>query len=663
MAETGLLAGTDAAASGADDATPTAPLASAHARGGAGAPLRVLALGALGIVYGDIGTSPLYAFSSCFTGERALAPTAENVLGILSLVFWALFVVVSVKYLAVMLRADNQGEGGILALLALASTRRNPDDPEPGQRTTAVIAALGIFGAALLYGDGVITPAISVLSAMEGLNVVTAELEPLVLPLTVVILAGLFLVQRHGTARVASVFGPAMLVWFVVIGALGANAVWHEQPGHPSVWSALDPRVAIGFLSTQGLAAFLVLGSVVLVVTGGEALYADLGHFGAPPIRLAWYCVVFPGLVLNYLGQGVLMLEGGSAGIHPFFDLAPSWGLLPLVILSTVATVIASQALISGAFSLTHQAIVLGYAPRARIVHTSDTEAGQIYIAQVNWALMILCILTVLGFRSSDALSDAYGIAVTGTMTITSLLFYRVARHDWRWSWPLAGALTAFFLVFDLAFLSANLDKVLSGGWVPLAIAATVFVVMTTWKRGRDEVRTLLGRIEKPVHEFLAEMRELKPVVVPGTVVYLTANTSTIPRLLQRNVHLNHVRHERIVILAIDSESAPYVDDEKRVRVLDLGDQVYRVCAFFGFMEQPDVARIFACTAKLGLTVDPNRTDYFVQHDVLVPTGNVPMARWRKRLFTVLVRLSRPLLEALGIPPQRVILVGREVEM
>jgi KUP system potassium uptake protein len=659
MAETGTLAGTDVPAA----ANAPRIVAAAHARGGAGAPLPLLALGALGIVYGDIGTSPLYAFSSCFVGARALAPTPGNVLGILSLVFWALFVVVSVKYLAVMLRADNQGEGGILALLALASTRRRADDPEPGQRTAAIIAALGIFGAALLYGDGVITPAISVLSAMEGLNVVTATAEPFVVPLTVLVLAGLFLVQRHGTARVASVFGPTMLVWFAVIGALGLNAVVHEQAGHPSVWSALDPRTAVAFLVTEGAAAFFVLGSVVLVVTGGEALYADLGHFGAQPIRVAWYLVVFPALVLNYMGQAVLMLEGGSAGRHPFFDLAPSWGLLPLVALSTVATVIASQALISGAFSLTHQAIVLGYSPRARVVHTSDTEAGQIYIAQVNWALMILCILTVLYFRSSDALGDAYGIAVTGTMTITSLLFYRVARHDWRWPWPFAASLTGFFLVFDLAFLSANLDKILSGGWVPLAIAASVFVVMTTWKRGRKELTTLLARIEKPVHEFLAEMRELNPVVVPGTVVYLSANTSTIPRLLQRNVHINHVRHERIVILAIDSASAPYVDDEQRVTVLDLGDQVFRVVALFGFMEQPDVERIFACTARRGLVVECSRTDFFVQHDVLVPTGNVPMARWRKRLFTLLVRLSRPMLEALGLPAQRVILVGREIEM
>ena len=665
MAETGTPAGDGTAPPTASaDAAPAAPRArSAHAPAGAGAPLRMLALGALGIVYGDIGTSPLYAFRSCFVGERALAPTPDNVLGILSLVFWALFVVVSVKYLAVMLRADNQGEGGILALLALASTRRRSDDPEIGRRTAAVVAALGIFGAALLYGDGVITPAISVLSAMEGLKVVTVELEPLILPLTVAILIGLFVVQQHGTARVARVFGPAMLVWFATIGALGAWAVIHEQPGHPSVWNALDPRTAVAFLASQGATAFFVLGSVVLVVTGGEALYADLGHFGAPPIRLAWYGVVFPALVLNYLGQGVLMLEGGSAGRHPFFDLAPSWGLLPLVILSTIATVIASQALISGAFSLTHPAIVLGYSPRARVVHTSDTEAGQIYIAQVNWVLMILCILTVLGFKSSDALGDAYGVAVTGTMTITSLLFFRVARHDWQWSWPAAAGLTAFFLVFDLAFLSANLDKVVSGGWVPLAIAACVFVVMTTWKRGRKELTTLLGRIEKPVHEFLAEMRELNPVVVPGTVVYLSANTSTIPRLLQRNVHINHVRHERIVILAIDSATDPYVDDEQRVTVLDLGDQVFRVVALFGFMEQPDVERIFACAAQRGLVVECSRTDFFVQHDVLVPTGNVPMARWRKRLFTLLVRLSRPMLEALGLGSYNCLIVGEEISL
>jgi len=659
MADTESVAGAEAAAA-RDAPRPVAP-APAGAR--TVAPLPMMALGALGIVYGDIGTSPLYALRSCFIGDRALAPTPDNVLGILSLVFWALVVVVSVKYLATMLRADNQGEGGVLALLALASTRRRSDDAAPGARTAEVVAALGIFGAALLYGDGVITPAISVLSAMEGLTVVTARAEPFVVPLTVAILATLFAVQHRGTARVARVFGPAMLVWFAVIGALGANAVLHEQPGHPSVWSALDPRTSIAFLAAEGTTAFFVLGSVVLVVTGAEALYADLGHFGALPIRVAWYLVVFPALVLNYMGQAVLMLEGGSVGRHPFFDLAPAWGLLPLVGISTVATVIASQALISGAFSLTRQAIVLGYSPRARVVHTSDKEPGQIYIPQVNWALMVLCILTVLFFRSSDALGDAYGVAVTGTMTITSLLFFRVARNDWRWAWPLAAGVTAFFLVFDLAFLSANLDKVLSGGWVPLLIAAVVFTVMTTWKRGRSELVTLLGRIEKPVHEFLAEMRAQNPVVVPGTVVYLAANTSTIPRLLQRNVHINHVRHERIVILAIDGATDPFVDDGQRVTVLDLGDQIYRVVALFGFMEQPGVERVFACAAKRGLVVETSRTDFFVQHDVLVPTGNVPMARWRKRLFTLLVRLSRPMLEALGLPAQRVILVGREIAM
>ncbi|MBM4244774.1 MAG: potassium transporter Kup [Deltaproteobacteria bacterium] len=635
------------------------PAAPAPGHGGTVASLPLMALGALGIVYGDIGTSPLYALRSCFVGDRALAPTPDNVLGILSLVVWALIVVVSVKYLATMLRADNRGEGGILALLALAGRRRHPDRAARGAQT----AALGILGAALLYGDGVITPAISVLSAMEGLKVVTTKAEPFVVPLTVAILAGLFAVQRRGTARVASVFGPAMLVWFAVIGALGANAVLHEQPGHPSVWSALDPRTPVAFIAAEGATSFFVLGSVVLVVTGAEALYADLGHFGARPIRTAWYLAVFPALVLNYMGQAVLMLEGGSAARHPFFDLAPSWGLLPLVGLSTVATVIASQALISGAFSLTRQAIVLGYLPPTRVVHTSEKEPGQIYVPQVNWALMVLCILMVLFFRSSNALGDAYGVAVTGTMTITSLLFFRVARNDWRWAWPLAAGVTAFFLVFDLTFLSANLAKVLTGGWVPLLIAAVVFTIMTTWKRGRSELVTLLGRIEQPVHEFLAEMHALSPVVVPGTVVYLAANTSTIPRPLQRNLHINHVRHERIVILAIDGATDPFLDDEDRVTVLDLGDQIYRMVALFGFMEQPGVERVFACAAQRGLVVETSRTDFYVQQDVLAPTGNLPMARWRKRLFTLLVRLSRPMLGPSGLPAQRVILVGQEIEM
>ena len=625
--------------------------------------LPLLALGALGVVYGDIGTSPLYALRSCFIGERAIAPTPENVLGILSLVFWSLFVVISVKYLAVLMRADNQGEGGILALLALALGRHGAADPGPTARTRAAVAALGIFGAALLYGDGIITPAISVLSAMEGLEVATTALQPLVVPLTVLILAALFLVQKHGTGRVAAVFGPTMLVWFLTIGVLGARSVLLEQPGHPSVLSALDPRIGLSFLLTQGPTAFFVLGSVVLVVTGGEALYADMGHFGAGPIRIAWYLVVFPALILNYLGQGVLMLQGGAGSQHPFFDLAPQWGLYPLIALSTVATVIASQALISGAFSLTHQAIVLGYAPRFPVVHTSATAAGQIYVPHVNYGLMVLCILTVLGFRSSDALGDAYGVAVTGTMTITSLLFYRVARRHFGWPVPLAAALTAFFLLFDLSFLVANLDKVDSGGWVPLAIAAIVFTVMTTWKRGKVELGALLSREGKPVEQFLADLRANPPHVAPGTVVYLTANTTTIPRLLERNLSRNDVRHERIVLLSTGSAERPRVPDEERVVVLELGDCVYRVVAIFGFMEQPRIETILACAAARGLVLDIEQTDFVVAHDSLLATGDAPMARWRKRLFAILWRLTPPIVNSLGIPSQRMILVGRQLEL
>jgi KUP system potassium uptake protein len=625
-------------------------------------PLPLLALGALGVVYGDIGTSPLYALRNCFVGTRAVPMTVDNVLGVLSLVVWALVVVVSVKYLAVLLRADNQGEGGILALLALALAPRGTDGAR-APRTTAFVAGLGILGAALLYGDGVITPAISVLSAIEGLDVATAELKPLVVPLTVVVLAGLFVLQRRGTGRVAAVFGPTMLLWFAVIGFLGAHRIALEQPTHPSVLTAIDPRHAIAFLRAEGAPAFFVLGAVVLVVTGGEALYADLGHFGAPPIRLAWYLAVFPALVLNYLGQGVLMLEGGAALKHPFFDLAPRWGLYPLVALSTVATVIASQALISGAFSLTEQAIVLGYAPRFPVVHTSDAARGRIYMPHVNYGLMVLCILTVLAFRSSNALGNAYGIAVTGTMTITSLLFYRVARHHWRWPVPLAGALTAFFLTFDLPFLSANLDKIDSGGWVPLAIAATVFAVMTTWKRGKVELAALLSRQGMPVEEFFARLAADPPGRAPGTVVYLTANTTSIPNVLARNLEINDVRHERIVLLSTGSAERPRVPDEERVTVVDLGDGVYRLLAIFGFMEQPNIARIVTCAASRGLVIDVEHTDFFVAYDSLLATGTVPMARWRKRLFALLSRLTPPLVTSLGIPPSRVILVGREIEL
>ena len=660
MAEPESATGGRAGAGAASGSRATERVAAAPRK----AALPLLALGALGVVYGDIGTSPLYALRNCFVGDRAVPVTPENVLGILSLVFWALFVVISVKYLAVMLRADNQGEGGILALLALALTRRaRSGEKELAPRTRTIVAAVGILGAALLYGDGVITPAISVLSAMEGLDVATTELKPLVVPLTVLVLAGLFVVQRRGTGRVAAVFGPTMLLWFAVIGVLGARGIALEQPTHPSVLTAIDPRLALSFMLSQGATAFFVLGSVVLVVTGGEALYADLGHFGAPPIRIAWYLVVFPALLLNYLGQGVLMLEGGPASRHPFFDLAPAWGLYPLVLLSTCATVIASQALISGAFSLTEQAIVLGYAPRFPVVHTSDSERGQIYIPHVNYGLMVLCILTVLGFRSSDALGNAYGVAVTGTMTITSLLFYRVARHHWGWPLPLAAGLTGFFLTFDLAFLSANLDKLDSGGWVPIAIAAAVFTVMTTWKRGKVELAALLSRQGMPVEAFFARLKADPPSRAPGTVVYLTANTTSIPTVLARNLEINNVRHERIVLLSTGSAEQPRVPDEERVAVVDLGDGVYRLLAIFGFMEQPRIERIVACAASRGLVLDVEHTDFFVSYDSLLATGTVPMARWRKRLFALLSRLTPPLVTSLGIPPSRVILVGRQIEL
>ncbi len=627
------------------------------------AALPLLALGALGVVYGDIGTSPLYALRQCFVGPRALPATPENVLGILSLVFWALVLVVSVKYLAFLLRADNQGEGGILALLALATSARGKDRGPASPRLRAALAALGIFGAALLYGDGVITPAISVLSAMEGLEVATTAFKPWVVPLTVLILAALFLVQKRGTGPVAAVFGPAMLVWFVAIGVLGARSIVLERATHPSVLHAVDPRYGLRVLFTDFGTAGLVLGSVVLVVTGSEALYADLGHFGARPIRLAWYAVVFPALILNYFGQGVLLIENAGARHHPFFDLAPDELLYPLVALATVATVIASQALITGAFSLTQQAIVLGYSPRFPVVHTSDAERGRVFLPQINAGLMVLCILLVLAFRSSDALADAYGIAVSGTMSATSVLLFRVARRHWGWPLLAAALPSAVFLTIDLALLLANLDKVRTGGWVPLAIALGVFVLMTTWKRGRAELSKVLVAQGVPPADFLRQIAAATPRRVPGTVVYLTANTESIPYVLLRNLEVNHVLHERVVLLSTGSAERPRVPDEERVTVLELGEGLYRVLAIFGFMEQPDVARIVRCCANRGLVLDLERTDFFVSADSLLPTGTSPMARWRKRLFALVVRLSPPPVAALGIPPARVILLGRELEL
>jgi KUP system potassium uptake protein len=628
--------------------------AAPHAAGS----LTALALGALGVVYGDIGTSPLYALRECFVGANALPITTPNVLGILSLIFWSLTVVVSVKYLAVVMRADNQGEGGILALLALVS----PAGTNGSGRRTGLLL-LGLFGAALLYGDGVITPAISVLSAVEGLRVATDGLERFIVPLAIVILVGLFAVQRRGTAGIGAVFGPAMLVWFATIGTLGLVAIVTQPAHQPSVLVAVNPLHALRFFLAHGTAGFLILGAVVLCITGGEALYADMGHFGAKPIRLAWYTVAFPSLLLNYFGQGALLLQEGATVSNPFYEMAPSWALLPLVGLSTIATIIASQALISGAFSLTQQAVQLGYAPRFTIIHTSGRTEGQIYVPEINSALMITCVLLVMGFRTSSNLAGAYGIAVTGTMSVTTVLFYVVTRERWGWSAAKAGAAVALFLVFDLAFFSANLPKVLDGGWFPLVVGLMVFTVLTTWKRGRTELARLLAEASLPLPAFLSDLEIHQPHRVEGTAVVMTSTTAGVPPVLLHHFKHNRTLHKRVVLLSITTERRPEVPDDKRLDIEELGLGFYRVVARFGFIETPRVSHILALCAARGLTFDMMSTTFFLGRETLLTTGRSHMARWRKRLFALLARNAPSATAYFEIPPNRVVELGAQIEL
>ncbi len=618
----------------------------------------MLALGALGIVYGDIGTSPIYAFRQCFAGPEGIAETPADVLGVLSLILWALIGVVSVKYLLFVMRADNQGEGGILALLALILPRS-----EAARARTGLLAGLGLFGAALLYGDGAITPAISVLSAVEGLGIATERLDPLVVPITVGILLVLFRVQRYGTARVSTIFGPAMLVWFLTIGGLGALQLIRDSGEHISVLRAIDPTHAIGFFVRHGSDAFLALGAVVLVVTGSEALYADMGHFGARPIRVAWYAIALPCLVLNYLGQASLVLDRGRMTEHPFYDLAPDFFLYPLIAMATAATIIASQALISGAFSLTQQAVQLEFLPRLRIVHTSGTERGQIYMPDVNIALTILCIGLVLGFRSSEALAGAYGIAVTGTMSVTSILFFVAARRRWQWPWLGAAIPVALFLVFDLSFLTANLVKIRSGGWVPLAIACVVFLLMTTWKRGRQLVLDRQSEWAQPVHEFLADAEAHTAVRVPGTAVYLSSETHQIPPVLLHNFLANRVLHERVVLVSALGVERPWVSARERASVVEMGQGMYRAVALFGFLETPRIETILHACAIQGLVIDIEASLFFFSRFTPLPTGHGGMARWRKNLFAFLSRNAPSLTTSFRIPPARVVEIGAQVEI
>jgi KUP system potassium uptake protein len=642
-----------------------------HVSAGGGRELALTSLGALGVVYGDIGTSPLYAMKECLAwhpagakagfSPHAIIPLHENVLGVLSLMFWALILVICVKYIVFVLRADNKGEGGILALAALVAS----SDGKRGPTKLAIPILLGLFGTGLLFGDGVITPAISVLGAMEGLSEQSPALSYLVVPITVGILIALFLVQRHGTARIGVAFGPVMLVWFFSIGAIGL--FWTIQ--HPVVLNAIDPRWGISFLATHGFHGFVLVGLVFLVVTGGEALYADMGHFGRKPIRIAWFGIALPGLLLNYFGQGAVLLSHQPGTVkNPFYEAASIelFGvslLVPMLVLATMAAIIASQALISGVFSITRQAIQLGFWPRLTVVHTSARTEGQIYIPEMNWLLMAGTIIVVLQFRSSSGLAAAYGIAVTGTMAITSFLFYLVARQRWRW--PQAKALTFLvpFLIIDFAFFSANALKILDGGWFPLALGVGVFAVMTTWWRGRIELSHLMEAGVIADDLFLADIAESKPHRVKGTAVFLSSSPSGIPNVLMHHMKHNQVLHAQVVLLSIQTLPIPWTDLERSLDVNELGNGFYRVVAKVGFMQSPDVPRLLAKCAPRGIVAEPMTTTYYLGRQTLLTSGKIRLAKWRKLLFSFLSRNARPTSAFFNLPPNRVVELGLQIEL
>ena len=632
------------------------PHAHAHAESNpSGRRLALLTLTALGVVFGDIGTSPLYAFKECFHRLHGVAATPANVYGVLSLIVWSLTLIVTVKYVTFILRADNKGEGGILALLALIlqNTRR---DRDRGARR--VLVGVALFGAALLYGDGIITPPVSVLGAVEGLGVIAPRLEPYLWVMAIGILVVLFAGQRFGTDRVGRAFGPVMLVWFASIAVLGVAGFRH----HPEILRALWPGYGVAFFAAHGYHGFVILGSVVLAVTGAEALYADMGHFGRRPIRLAWLALVFPCLLLNYFGQGALLLANPGAAENPFYLLAPPALQVPLLVIATLAAIVASQALISGAFSLTQQAVQLGFMPRVNILHTSEQEAGQIFIPEVNKALALGCILIVIGFRTTSRLAAAYGIAVTGTMAITTILFYVVARHRWHWPAWKAASLAGVFLGIDLAFFGANVIKILQGGWVPLAIGLGLFVLMTTWKRGRALLQQQLASGTLPLEQFLADVARRDPPRVPGTAVFLTSGADGAPVVLLHHLKHNKVLHRQVVLLSVRTADVPDVDEEETLEVTDLGQGFYRVVATYGFMETPNVPDILKYLNTRGIRTRPLETSYYLGRERLLLTGRARMARWRKQVFVFMSRNARSATEFFNIPPNRVVELGTQIE-
>jgi KUP system potassium uptake protein len=613
--------------------------------------LLTLSLGALGVVYGDIGTSPLYAFRECFVEEHHLTPTPGNILGILSLIFWSLVIVISIKYLVFVMRADNRGEGGILALVSLVRPRRSI--------RRGALLALGLFGAALLYGDGMITPAISVLSAIEGLEVAAPGVKRYVVPLTIVVLIVLFMVQKYGTAKVGSFFGPVMVVWFATLSVLG---VWHILQ-EPHVLTAISPIHAYRFFATNHLTGFLVLGAVFLVVTGGEALYADMGHFGARPIRIAWFSYVFPALLLNYFGQGAFLLHTPSGVNQPFFKMAPSWALYPLVALATLATVIASQAVISGAYSLTRQAVQLGYLPRIRVRHTSAREIGQIYISSINWLLMIAAIGLVLAFKRSTNLAAAYGVAVTATMSVTTMLFAAFGRERWQWSYGRMALFVIPLLTIDLAFFGANIVKVWDGGWFPLVVGLMIYAMMSTWRIGRKVLSQKLASQAMSVDDFLQQLATNKIPRVPGTAIFMSRHADGVPTTLLHNIKHNKVVHRNVVLMTVETEDRSHLGESERYDWKELGHGVFRLMLRFGFMEDQDIPRVLSRLATEPVSFNSMTTSYFLGRETLIPTSHPGMPIWREHIFAWMMRNSSSASVYFNLPANQVIELGAQVEL
>jgi len=614
-----------------------------------------LAVAALGVVYGDIGTSPLYALREAFHGPHAIPVTPDNVMGVLSLVFWSLVLVVTIKYHIVIIRADNKGEGGVVALMALVNGSRIARGLSPRK----VMIVLGIFGAALIYADGALTPAISVMSAVEGLEVATPALAHLVVPLTLIILVALFWFQRHGTARIGAVFGAVMVFWFATLAVLGLVHII----GRPGVLAAVSPHHAFQFVTENVGQSLIVLGAVFLVVTGGEALYADLGHFGHRAIQYAWFSVAFPALLLNYFGQGALLLSNPAAAVNPFYHMAPTWALYPLIVLATAAAIIASQAVISGSFSLTRQAVQLGYSPRLQIDHTSSREIGQIYVPAVNWGLMLLTCALVLAFGSSSNIAGAYGVALSTLMVMTTCMFYVMSREVWRWTFTKAALVAALFLAMDIPFLAANALKIQHGGWVPLAIAVALYLLMTTWKRGREILSKRMLEKTVPLKLLLADLAAEPPIRVPGTAVFMYGSAEGTPPALIHNLAHNKVLHEKVVFLTVTTEDVPHVPPAQRVTVRRIGKGFHSVIARYGFTEDPDIREVLAACKKEQLDIPIEGTTFFLGRETVIASERPGMALWREHVFAFMTRNALRATAFFKIPPNQVFEVGAQVEL